>query len=638
MEKIKNDFLLSIDKYSKKQQDIILQAYEFSESIHRGQHRKTGEEYFVHPLNVANSLAQRDFDYMTVAAALLHDVLEDGNTNYIEIDKIFGNEIAKIVDGVTKISNVPIRDKPLFFDPENYFAERVDNYRKLLVSSANDIRVIIIKLYDRLHNVETISGIKGDKKRFYAIETIQIYAQIAERVGLGEIKRKLEDLSFRYAYPEEYSLFQKVIKTLPKIDNNFIDQKALEIKKFLQKNGLENFEIQTRVKHQYSIFKKLKNTYNFNFDKFHDLYGARIILNSIEDCYTALGLINAIYQPVVERIYDMISHPKDNGYQSIHATLLDTKNKKEFEIQIRTYDMHQIAEFGPAAHWHYKESSSDGKQIINKRQREWLEEIQQVSKLNSNRDFLNFIKSDLFATKIFVFSPNGDIFNLPKGSTVVDFAFRVHSKLGEKCSGAKINNSIVGLSTKLQNGDTIEILTTQRAKPNIDWLIFCKTSYARNKIKHFLRNADHERLVSAGYKIFSELKTRYSLPIISEKKAEELLSSSRLPYNKFNDLMIALANRIVTKNTVIKTLFPDFEISTERKQPALSKDDGSSILSGIRHSIAKCCNPSPSQKIVGYIGKDHTIKIHKINCKFLKKSDSSRLIYIDPFDSPDSIV
>ncbi len=638
MEKIKNEFLLSIDKFPVDQQAIILQAYEFSELIHHGQHRKTGEEYFIHPLSVANFLAQRNFDYVTIASALLHDVLEDGNTNYLEIEKIFGHEIAKIVDGVTKISNVPIRNKPLFFDPENYFSERVDNYRKLLVSSANDIRVIIIKLYDRLHNIETIFGIKGNKKRFYAIETIEIYAQIAERIGFGEIKRKLEDLSFPHAYPEEYALFLNIIKSLPAIDNNFIDQKALEIKNVLQQNGLKKFEIQTRVKHQYSIFKKLRDTYNFNFDKFHDLYGARIILNTVEECYIALGLINTTYQPVIERIYDMISHPKENGYQSIHTTMFDITNNKEFEIQIRTYDMHQIAEFGPAAHWHYKESSNGSKHTISKGQKEWLGEIQQISKLNSNRDFINFIKSDLFSTKIFVFTPNGDIFNLPKGSSVIDFAFRVHSRLGEKCSGAKINNSIVNLSTKLQNGDTVEILTTQRAKPSIDWLVFCKTSYARNKIKHYLRKADRERLINTGYKILSELKTRHNLPTISEKKANELLLSSRLPYNHINDLMVALANRIVTKNTVIKTLFPDFKITIGKKQHALSNDQSSLILPGIRYSIAKCCNPDPSQKIVGYIGKDHIIKIHKKNCKFLKNSDPSRLIYIDPFDSHNSIV
>ena len=517
MQKLIKKFYNSISNYSDYEQNIILQAYEFAENKHKDQKRKTSDEYFSHPLSVALNLSERSFDYCSVSAALLHDLPENCKVELNELENIFGSEISSLVNGVTKISTVAINNKPLFFSNENFFADRIDNYRKLLLSTAKDIRVIIIKLFDRLHNIETIHGIEESKKRFYAIETIEIYAQIAERLGFGEIKRKLEDLSFPFAYPEDFKKFTNLLKSLPDLDESFINEKELEIKKLLKDNGLTNFQIQTRIKHQFSIFKKIKETYNFNLNKFFDMYGVRVIVNNIEDCYRVLGLLHTKYHPLVDRIYDMIAVPKKNGYQSLHTTVRDPSNKI-FEIQIRTYEMHQVAEYGPAAHWQYKESRNRKENILSKGQREWLEELSSITKLNSNRDFLEYIKSDLFANKIFIFTPNGDIFNMPQGSSVIDFAFRIHSNLGEKCFGAKINNKITELSTTLSNGDTVEILTSSKAKPNIDWLRFTKTSYAKQKIKRFLRKEDYNRLLNIGKGIFTDIREQYNLPPILTDK------------------------------------------------------------------------------------------------------------------------
>lgn len=632
MHKISHEFLNSLEKYSQTEQDIILKAYQFASDNHKEQRRKSGEPYFLHPLTVALEISKRKFDYGSISAALLHDVLEDCNVSYYDLSNIFGTDIANLVDGVSKLSKIPIKNKPLFFSQQDYYNERIDNYRKLLVSSASDLRVLIIKLFDRLHNIQTLQHIDEKKRRYYALESIDIYAQIAERIGLSEVKGLLEDAAFPYAYPEEY---QQALKILPEVNKDFIPNTIDKITKLLNDYSIEPINIYGRIKHLYSIHNKLKEKYEFQMEKFFDLYGIRIILKDVEDCYKSLGILHTIYKPIPGRIYDMIASPKHNGYQSLHTTLQD-ENGEIFEAQIRTPQMHLHAEFGAAAHWHYK-NTGDRKTSLSKSQREWIGEIQKASKLNNNRDFLNFIQSDLFATKIFAFTPQGDIINLVKGATVLDFAFRVHSKVGLRCAGAKINGEIASLQSPLNNGDTVEIITSSKARPNINWLRMCKTSHAKQKIKRYLKEQNFQELAEKGRKIFADLVNEYSLSQINENQAKNNLANSRLPYKTIDDLMVAVYNRSVSKYAAFKTLYPEVVIQPSKKSKTLLKNDNSKTYSTLRLKIAKCCTPGKKDKIVGYVGRDHSIKVHKHNCKFLKNTDPNRHIFIDPFDMPHSI-
>lgn len=616
--------------FQKEEKDLISRAFEFAREHHKGHKRNTGENYFFHPLSVAVMLSERQFDAATVASALLHDVIEDCGVEFDELAKKFGLEVATIVEGITKISSVPINNKPLFFSSESYFAERVDNYRKLLLSTAKDIRVVIIKLFDRLHNIETIEGLAENKRRFYAIETIEIYAQIAERIGLAEIKRLLEDLSFPHAYPEEHEKFLGSIKKIPKIESKFIDERIHEIRDQLLHLGINVDEYQGRIKHNFSIFRKLQN-YQFDTSQFFDLYAIRIIVKNISECYQVLGVVHSLYAPIPGKIYDFIAEPKQNGYQSLHTTV--RIGGKALEIQIRTRLMHQIAEYGPAAHWQYKESEYGQQQNREKSNLEWLEELSKIKNISDKQEFLSYLKDDLFAKKIFILTPKGDIYNLPKGATVIDFAFRVHSKLGEKLSGARINGEIAEISSKLKNGDQVEIITSNRARPSIDWLRFAVTSYAKQKIKRYLKSENYDKLVAQGERLFNEFREKNGLAQMPEKTINARISDSRLPYNNFPDLMVALAERVITLGMIAKVLYPNMVSKEVRQQRTFADQKDLKILSGIRYDLAKCCQPKDTEKIVGYVGRDHIIKVHRKNCKFIKDADPARLLYIDPFDS-----
>lgn len=616
-------------QYSEEEKALLRKALDFASKLHKGTKRRTGDDYITHPLSVAISLAVRNFDSTTVIASLLHDTMEDCDVSYQDLAELFGPDIAKIIDGVTKISNVPISNKALFFSTENYFAERVDNYRKLLLSTAKDIRVVIVKLFDRLHNIETIEGLPKTKRQFYAIETIEIYAQIADRIGLAELKRLLEDMSFPYAYPEDYTKFKKAMKALPKINQKFIGQRIEELKTELTKNSLEPEEIQGRIKHEFSIYKKFRDQ-NLNFENFFDLYAIRVIVKNIADCYKALGIVHALYPPIAGRIFDFIAEPKANGYQSLQTTV--KIGQYPMEIQIRTRKMHETAEYGPAAHWQYKEMTYGPKQNLEKSNKEWLEELSKIKNISDKQEFLSYLKNDLFAKKIFVLSPKGDIFNMPQGSTVIDFAYRIHSNLGEKVSGAKINGEISELSHKLKNGDMVEIMTSNRAKPSIDWLRFTVTSYARQKIKKYLRAQDFEKLLEEGKELLEQLRIKHNLPQITAKQADHLISDSRMPYNNLHDLLVAYAEHVVTANMIIKVLYPTHREPETKTQKTLIPEQDLKILSGISYELAKCCKPKESNKIVGYVGRDHTIKVHNKNCKFIRNADPDRFIYIDPFD------
>lgn len=620
MEQANSVSLRNLNKYSKEDREMIKSAL-----ILVANHSDKNGAQFKHAKSVAQLLIDNNFDRESVCAALIYQLVS--KLDQSEIINLLGAKVFSISEGVNRLDLIPIKNKRLFFSKQDYYAERVDNYRKLLVSFSNDLRVLIIKLFIRLDQVNNLEELNNAEKTFFALETIEIYAQIAERIGLSSIKSQLEDSAFPHAYPDDY---RQIKDYIPKINQQFIPNKVSEIQRLLSLQGVATVDVYGRVKHLYSIHKKIKEKYNFKIDKFYDLFGIRIIVHSAEDCYKSLGIIHSRYNPIQERIIDMIATPKENGYQSLHTTVTD-KFDQFFEVQIRTAEMHQRAEFGPAAHWHYK-NAGESSTSLTKNQKEWLQELQKAHKISGNREFLDFVNFDLFSQKIFAYTPKGDIINLPKGATVLDFAFSVHSKLGIKCKGAKINEKLVSLQQLINNADTVEIISSPQAKPNIDWLRWCKTTHAKQKIKRYLKEQNFQKFSEEGRRMFIEYLKENNLSLISDSQAKILLSKSRLPYKTLDDLMVAVNNKAVSKFLALKTLYPDQRFAQPKKQKVLPNMSENKNNIGVRYKIAQCCKPVSSNKIIGYIGKDHIIKIHQANCKLLKRTDTKRHIFIDPFD------
>jgi guanosine-3',5'-bis(diphosphate) 3'-pyrophosphohydrolase len=615
--------------FEKGAREDISRAFLFASEKHKDQKRYSGEPFIIHPLSVAIMLAEKDFDPTTVLASLLHDTIEDTEVTAHDIIKLFGYEVANIVQGVTKIFSLPIKDKVLFFSEDEVFAKRIDNYRKLLIATGKDIRVMVIKLYDRLHNVQTLKFVPREKQKFYAKESIEIYAKIAERIGLNDVKVKIEDESFPFAYPDQYKELGFSLKDVPNYDPKMVLSKITEIKGALSENGVDFLEVNGRLKHKLSIYNKLRNQHESDISRLFDLNAFRIIVSEIEDCYRALGVIHSSFTPVPGRIYDFISTPKENGYRSLHTTLSD-KDGKFFEVQIRTPEMHYICEFGMAAHWHYKDSLS-GKYSHQLKQNlvEWNQEIEKIRELDESGDALNYIRAELFSEKIFVATPKGEIIKLPKGSTPIDFAFKIHTNLGLTCSGARVNSKIVTLDTKLRNGDIVEIITSGRAKPSRDWLKLIKTDGARQKINQYLRGQNRERFVAIGREIMRGYLKKYSLILPDEAQFNILLSNSKVPYNDLDSALAAVGQKYFTPTKLAKAIIPNFAPGKSNKKSQASKKIGTGkILSGISYSYAKCCKPKSGDDLIGYVTKNHVLKIHKKECKWLEHTDKSRIIEV----------
>ncbi|MBU1130667.1 RelA/SpoT family protein [Patescibacteria group bacterium] len=455
---------------------IIKQAYEFAAMAHAGQKRLSGDDYIQHPLATAKKLVQLKMDVPTIAAGLLHDVPEETDYTLEDIKKQFGKEITKLVEGITKIGTLKYRGV------ERY----AENLRKMFLAMSDDIRTIIIKFADRLHNLETLEYNRPDKRRRIALETLEIYAPLANRLGMGEIKGQLEDLSFVYAYPKEYEWVQTSSKNRLKVEKKYIEK----IKKTLQKEMLENeipfVSIHGRIKHIYSLYKKLLDK-DKDINKIYDLIAIRVITQNVADCYKVLGLIHRQWVPLKGRIKDYIAQPKPNGYQSIHTTVFAERGKI-VEFQIRDQEMHELAEFGVAAHWHYAEIKT---KKLSKEKTIWLNQLMDIQKkVADNIEYLSNIKLDVFQSRIFVFTPKGDVIDLPENATPVDFAYHIHTDIGDKCIGAIVNENMVSLSSELKSGDVVEILINKsRKNPNQDWLNFVKTNLAREKIKYSLKKS-----------------------------------------------------------------------------------------------------------------------------------------------------
>ena len=606
-----SDKLLNL--YSEKDQEEINEAFLYAKKGHQGQKRKSGEEYITHPLHVAIYLAELNFDIETIKAALLHDLVEDTDITYQDIKKTFGKEVADLVDGVTKLDKIKYNSRE---------EAKADAIRKMVIAMSKDIRVLILKLADRLHNIETIEFHKKWTQEKIANETLYVYAPLAHRLGLQTIKHKLEDISFEILHDKQNNEIKDLLKQSNPNRSKQIEESTKIIKTLLDDNSL-SAEVYGRPKHNYSIYKKIVNN-GMSFGEINDLIGIRIITDDVKNCYTILGLIHANFQPVLGRFKDFISMPKFNLYQSLHTTVL-TETGSKMEIQIRTHDMHYRAEFGVAAHWKYKEKPSDD---LTK----WTNELSTISnEYPDPNEFLQHMKLDLYENEVFCLTPGGDVISLPSGSTPVDFAFAIHTQVGEKLIGAKINGKLANLSSILKTGDTIEILTSNDKDkgPSRDWLNIVKTSRARSKIKQWyqkqLKNEDIQKgktILNSWLDTNDEILESYS----KDQLIDELLKEIKLP--NIESLYMNLANGNTGINTIgnklRKIAFPE-EINTDEDlySAETTQDSKSSLVivegyDDIQVRMAKCCVPVPGDDILGFVTITSGISIHRSDCLNVK--------------------
>ena len=606
-----SDKLLNL--YSEKDQEEINAAFLYAKKGHQGQKRKSGEEYITHPLHVAIYLAELNFDIETIKAALLHDLVEDTDITYQDIKKTFGKEVADLVDGVTKLDKIKYNSRE---------EAKADAIRKMVIAMSKDIRVLILKLADRLHNIETIEFHKKWTQEKIANETLYVYAPLAHRLGLQTIKHKLEDISFEILHDKQNNEIKDLLKQSNPNRSKQIEESTKIIKTLLDDNSL-SAEVYGRPKHNYSIYKKIVNN-GMSFGEINDLIGIRIITDDVKNCYTILGLIHANFQPVLGRFKDFISMPKFNLYQSLHTTVL-TETGSKMEIQIRTHDMHYRAEFGVAAHWKYKEKPSDD---LTK----WTNELSTISnEYPDPNEFLQHMKLDLYENEVFCLTPGGDVISLPSGSTPVDFAFAIHTQVGEKLIGAKINGKLANLSSILKTGDTIEILTSNDKDkgPSRDWLNIVKTSRARSKIKQWyqkqLKNEDIQKgktILNSWLDTNDEILESYS----KDQLIDELLKEIKLP--NIESLYMNLANGNTGINTIgnklRKIAFPE-EINTDEDlySAETTQESKSSLVivegyDDIQVRMAKCCVPVPGDDILGFVTITSGISIHRSDCLNVK--------------------
>lgn len=596
--------------------DQVIRAYNFAESAHQGQLRKSGERFFMHPFNVAMILADLHMDSGTIVAGLLHDVIEDTDVTFDKIVKTFGEEVAKLVDGVTKLKKLKFRTKQ-----EN----QAENLRKMVVAMSEDIRVIIIKLADRLHNIRTLDYMPDSKKKEKAIETLEIYAPIAHRLGISRIKWELEDLSLRYTDPDGYyDLVEKVSKKRKEREEN-INQIIDMLKKKIVEMDIEG-EIFGRPKSFYSIYRKMVYQ-NKSFEQIFDLTAIRVMVDDVKDCYGVLGTVHTMWKPIPGRFKDYIAMPKPNMYQSLHTTVIGPKGEP-FEIQIRTWDMHKIAEFGIAAHWKYKEGKLKSDEFESKLS--WLRQVLEWQKdMNDPTEFMESLKIDVFTDEVFVFTPKGEVINLPAGSTPIDFAYKIHSAVGNNCAGAKVDGRIVPLDYKLKNGNIIEILTSSHNHgPSYDWLKIVKSSQAKSKIKQWFKKEKRDEHINKGKELLEKDVKRqgYKLTeMLKEKWLEKI--SDKLSFSSADDLYAALGYGSINLPQImnkLKEYFEDYygkkekEVPTEPpKQKKESVPQQGVVVKGIDNvkiRFSKCCNPVPGDEIVGYITRGRGLSLHRKDC------------------------
>jgi len=644
------NLLKKIDKVGNINKELVIKAYNLAAEAHSEQRRISGELYVSHPVEVASILVDMGMDTNTVVAGLLHDVIEDTRYTYDELKDIFGEEIAELVDGVTKLGKIKYKSKE---------EEQADNVRKMLLAMAKDIRVILIKLADRLHNMRTLRYMPPDKQKEKSKETFDIYAPLAHRLGMFKIKWELEDLAFRYMYPTEYYDLVNQVAEKRKEREAYISMIMDEIVDKLKNSSIE-CDIDGRPKHFYSIYKKMLSQ-NKSIDQIFDLTAIRVLVDSIKDCYAALGLVHTIYKPIPGRFKDYIAMPKPNMYQSLHTTVIGPQGKP-FEIQIRTYEMHRVAEYGIAAHWKYKETGSSKETPKDSMDQKlvWLRDMLEWQKETADaEEFMEAFKIDLFADEIFVFTPKGEVINLPQRATPIDFAYRIHTDIGNRTVGAKVNGNMVTLDYKLTTGEIVDIITSSKPKgPNIDWLNIATSNQAKTKIKAWFKKEKREENIQRGKELLEKEAKKQDRNFADIAKGEMLDRLIRRYHgSNLEDLYVVVGASQVLPSTIVTALKDSLEedkkakanednkvsimeaekqIELQRKkEKAKKKSYFGVIVSGMNNvqvRFAKCCNPVPGDDIIGFITNFRGISIHRSDCPNLEeinKDSKHRIVEVE---------
>ncbi|MBI5493574.1 MAG: bifunctional (p)ppGpp synthetase/guanosine-3',5'-bis(diphosphate) 3'-pyrophosphohydrolase [Deltaproteobacteria bacterium] len=639
-----NDIIARVrDYHAEADFDLIKRAYVYSTTMHQGQVRKSGEAYVSHPLEVAYILAELKMDEATVCTGLLHDTVEDTLATLEEVEKVFGKEIAALVDGVTKLSAVE------FTSAEEKQAE---NFRKMLVAMAKDIRVILVKLADRLHNMRTMEFMKAEKQEKISQETLDIYAPLANRLGISWMKTELEDLAFRYTHGREYKEISETLGQSRKERDDFIEEVVGIIRGRLKGTALEKAEVYGRPKHLFSIYKKMRDK-QVGLDGLYDIIAFRILCDDVTQCYEALGHIHGLWRPVPGRFKDYIAMPKPNMYQSLHTTVVGPEGQR-VEIQIRTHEMHAIAEEGIAAHWQYKERGSLGKTDKDDRKFAWLRQLLEwQQELKDPTEFMESVKVDLFSEEVYVFTPKGRVIELPRGATPVDFAFAIHSEVGHHCAGGKVNGRIVPLKHQLKNGDTVEIITNPNQRPNKDWLQFVKSGRAKNRIRAFVRQAERERSAEIGRELLErEFKRAGGSLQKVEKNGELVKAFAEGRYRTGEEILVAVGyGKLSPQHVLERVLGPEAaqkaaeaqEVPEDQKTASRlgqvlarlarrsSTQASGIVIEGIDDMMVrygKCCNPVQGDPIVGFVTRGRGLTIHTRDCPQSDQMDPARRVAV----------
>jgi guanosine-3',5'-bis(diphosphate) 3'-pyrophosphohydrolase len=600
--------------------DLLRRAYIFSAKEHKEQVRASGEPYLIHPLSVAGILADLKLDVVTVSTGLLHDVVEDTLVTLDSIRDFFGPEVAHLVDGVTKISNLGKVSKE---------QAQAENLRKMVLAMVDDIRVVLVKLADRLHNMRTLQFLPPEKRQRIARETLDVYAPIAHRLGMGKVRVELEDLSFQYLEPDEYEKLRRAVEQRRASTDHFLDELRTKITQYLADENIPVVRIEGRIKRLYSIYLKLKRQ-RITLNQVYDLAAVRIVTGEVRDCYAALGVIHQHWHPVPGRIKDFIATPRENLYQSLHTSVIGDEGQP-FEVQLRTEEMHRIAEEGIAAHWKYKEgkgadTSEDETFRWLRRLVEWQQDVSDA------REFVDTLKLDLYPKDVYAFTPKGKVIELPRGATPVDFAYSIHTEVGHQCTGAKVNGRIVPLRYQLHNGEVVEILTAPGHRPSRDWLNFVVTSRARNKIKHWITEQQRAKSVEIGRKLFEKEASRFGLKpkrALEDEQMARILSDNGMP--KTDDMFAAIGYGKLQPRTILARLVPAEKLAeveegkTSRLQQvgqavrrALRLGEDRVLVKGVDDILvyrAPCCNPIRGEEVIGYITRGKGVAVHAKRCK-----------------------
>ena len=643
--KSKQSFLKDISEYRQHDLDLIGMAYDKARELHNGQLRKSGEPYLIHPIAVAEILAKYGMDDVTIMAGLLHDAVEDTDYTLEQLTDDFGSEVALLVDGVTKLGSIKFDNKE---------EAQAENLRKMFLAMSKDIRVLIIKLADRLHNMRTIEFMSPAKIVEKSQETLDIYAPLASRLGIYQIKFELENIAFKYLHPEEYETLEREVTEKKKQREGLIEQVSSEIRKALDSIGMK-YEIQGRSKHLYSIYKKMTIQHK-QLDEIFDLTAIRVLVNDVRDCYAVLGQVHTMWTPIPGKFKDYIAMPKPNMYQSLHTTVIGD-NGEPFEIQIRTFEMHRVAEYGIAAHWKYKEGDTSGKQDSEDLKLAWIRQTLETQTDNDPMEFMENLKMDLFSSQVFVFTPRGKVIDLPAGSTPLDFAFKIHTDVGCRCVGAKVNGKMVTIDHELNNGYIVEIVTSANSSgPSVDWLKIARSSSARNKIRQWLKKQNKGDEIAKGKDALDKFIRKKGYDPRECARNNFLVAAAReMKFTSLDDAysQISQGGTILSKFANLLFTYHDDEVAKEQKRKAekeaallkktveaekterRNREDPGIIVSGAENlmiRVARCCNPVPGDEIVGFITKGRGITVHRRDCpniRSLPEEERARFIEVE---------